>query len=92
MLIENDQFIIFAVSPNSWGAKRTVSEAVKHARININWKGIEPDQKDVNISVYICHPETQVDANNGGLLFPPNQKPIFIDNVKTNRPTQGKKK
>ena len=77
MNVQDDEFIIVAVSPNSWGSNTLASMAVKHARLNINWKALPPDQREANISVYICHIATQIDTESGGLMYPEGQKPLL---------------
>lgn len=90
MNIKEDDFLIVAISPNSWGSDRMASQAIKHARLNINWRELPPDQREANICVYVCDIKTQIDSATGGLMFPEGQKPLLIDNIKTHRPTQGR--
>ena len=87
MNIQEDDFLIVAISPNSWGSDPMASKAVKHDRLNLNWKQLAPDQREANISVYICDRATQIVTASVGLMYPEGQKPLLIDNIKTHRPS-----
>ena len=91
MNLNEQEFVIVAVSPNSAGSAKTVSKAVKIARLDMRWNRLPAHQRVANISVYLCHHETRIDPTNGSLNFPNNQKPFLIDNIKTHRPTMGRR-
>ena len=88
MNIEDNNLSIVALTPYSFGTGRTVSEAVKQARINILWKKVNPLEVVATITVYICHPKTAIDASTGNLNFPIDKKPMLIDSLETQRPTK----
>ena len=88
MNIKDNEFSIVALTPYSFGAGRTVSQAVKHARLNIKWKEVNPNEEVATITVYLCSLDTVVDRTTGGLQFPKDQKPILIDSLETQRPTK----
>jgi len=91
MNLNEQEFVIVAVSPNSAGSAKTVSQAVKQARLDINWRRLPANQRTANISVYLCHHETRIDPTDGSLRFPADQKPFLIDNIKTHRQTMGRR-
>jgi len=91
MNLNNKEFVIVAISPNSAGSSQTFTKAVKAARLDLNWSRLPPDQNDANITVYLCHHLTRIDPITGALTFPPTQKPFLIDNIKTHRPSRGRR-